>query len=324
MPTYNVMGWVWSGTGVPNTLSSLVISDDDPDMSPYFTNDLTETITILGNTYTNPRGGTYRLTFDDSFGATHTEDFLLWSAGGGTFVFSPLPGSAFDSGSVITGLLGWQEFSSGFEWVDVTCFAMGTLISLPEGRCLIETIEVGEMVKTSMGSSEVQWIGRRKFTGEELAKNPKLLPIRITKGALGNGLPERDLLVSRQHRMLVTSRIAQRMFGVNDVLVPAIRMTELPGIYIDEDVEEITYIHLLFKLHEVIYAEGAPTESLLAGPQALKSLGSEGREELLAIFPELEEMEWPIKPARFIPPNKRQKKLMERHKKNEAAVLQVI
>jgi len=299
------------------------ISDDDPQMSPYFTSDPTETLTILGTTYTDPQGGTYQLVFDDSGGTSHTEDFLLWSTGS-NFIFAPLPGSSFDSGSVITGLNGWQEYTSGFNWADVTCFAMGTAISLPEGRCLIETIEVGDLVKTSMGASEVQWIGRRKFTKEELRNNPKLLPVRIEKGALGNGLPERDLLVSRQHRMLVKSRIAQRMFGVNDVLVPAIRMIDLPGVYIDEDVREITYIHLLFKLHEVIYAEGAPTESLLAGPQALKSLGSEAREELLSIFPELEEMEWPIKPARFIPPNKRQKKLMERHRKNEAAVLQVL
>jgi len=55
----------------------------------------TETLTILGTTYTDPQGGTYQLVFDDSGGTSHTEDFLLWSTGS-NFIFAPLPGSSFD------------------------------------------------------------------------------------------------------------------------------------------------------------------------------------------------------------------------------------
>ncbi len=321
MPTYNIQGWIWSGLGSATTLSPLTISDDDPQMSPYFTSDPTEILTILGNTYTDPQGGTYQLTFDDSGGTSHTEDFLLWSTGS-NFVFAPLPGSAFDSGSIITSLGGWQEWTTGFDWVDVTCFALGTLIGSDLGPRPIETLKIGDLVKTSFGVSAIKWIGRRSFSASDLAGNPKLLPVRITKGALGNGLPERDLLVSRQHRMLVKSKIAVRMFGVKEVFVPAIKLTKLPGIYVDEDVEHITYLHLLFRLHEVIYAEGAPTESLLAGPQALKSIGPDAEEELLAIFPELQKMEWPVEPARYIPDLKRQKRLLERHHKNRMALLE--
>ena len=52
---------------------------------------------------------------------------------------------------------------------------------------------------------------------------PKVQPVRILAGALGHGMPQRDLLVSRQHRMLVSSAICERMFGLEQVLVSAIK-----------------------------------------------------------------------------------------------------
>ena len=322
MPTYNIQGWIWSGTGSATTLSPITITDDDPQLSPYFTSDPSEELTILGTTYVDPQGGTYQLTFTDSGGTSHTEDFLLWSTGS-NFIFAPLPGSAFDDGSVVDALGGWQEWTTGFEWVDVTCFAEGTQIATPDGPRPIETLKVGDLVTTTFGTSAIEWIGRRSFSAIELVDNPKLLPVCISKGALGKGLPNKDLWVSRQHRMLVHSKIAQRMFGMDEVLVPAIKMTKLPGVFVDETVGQVTYYHLLFKLHEIIYAHGAPTESLLAGPQALGSIGEEARAELLAIFPELEHVEWPIEPAHYIPSLKRQKKLIERHRKNGVKILQL-
>ncbi len=315
MPTYNIQGWIWSGTGSATTLSPVTISDDDPQMSPYFTNDFTETVTVGGTTYTNPHGGTYELTFTDSGGTSHTEDLLLWSTGS-NFIFAPLPGSAFDTGSVVTGLGGWQNWTTGFNWTDVTCFTTGALISTSQGQQRIETIKVGDRVKTLDGFSVVRWIGRRCVGFEELARSPKLRPIRIMAGTLGAELPKRDLLVSRQHRMLVQSKIANRMFGESEVLIPAIKLTELPGIFTDESADSVNYFHLLFDKHEIIFAEGAPTESLFTGPEALKAISPESREEILALFPAVAELDYSPEPARLIPPGKQQKQLVARHLKN--------
>ena len=138
---------------------------------------------------------------------------------------------------------------------------------------------------------------------------------------MGGGFPERDLLVSRQHRMLVRSKITERMFGKAEVLIPAIKLIELPGIFIDESVDSVEYYHLLFDRHEIIYAEGAPTESLFTGPEALKSLSQEAREEILTIFPEITELSYKPEPACFVPPGKQQKRLIARHLKNDLAPL---
>jgi hypothetical protein len=204
----------------------------------------------------------------------------------------------------------------------VPCFVSGTEIMTPMGPTIIENLTVGDSVLTAnRGPQTIRWIGKRQITLDELTKNPKLRPVRIMASALGLGLPKRDLLISRQHRMLAQSKIAERMLGEAEVLVPAIKLTELPGIFVDEAVEEVEYFHLLFDQHEVIYAEGAPTESLFTGPEALKAISPEAREEILTIFPEVADLNYVPEPARFIPSGKLQKKLVERHLKNERPLL---
>lgn len=204
----------------------------------------------------------------------------------------------------------------------VVCFARGTGIATPAGRRRIEQLQVGDDVLTrNNGPQQIRWIGRRRIGSDRLRSNPRLRPVRIRAGALGNGLPMRDLLVSRQHRMLVHSRIAGRMFGAPEVLLPAIKLVELPGIDVEESAESVEYFHLLFDRHEIIHAEGAPTESLFTGPEALKAMSPEAREELFTIFPELEAPGHAPQPARYIPPGKQQRRFIARHIENNKPLL---
>lgn len=194
-----------------------------------------------------------------------------------------------------------------------------SLIQTTNGPRQIGEIRTGDLVETRNGAKPIRWTGKRKFSKAQLVANPKMFPVRITKGSVGHGLPDRDLLVSRQHRLLISSTIAKRMFGHAEVLIPAIKLIEMPGIYVDTEVEGIEYCHILFDAHEVIFCEGAPTESLLPGPQALELMPPEAREEILAIFPELHQNALPA--AVEIPPAKRQQRLIERHIKNAKPLL---
>ncbi|WP_254054494.1 Hint domain-containing protein [Roseovarius sp. EL26] len=213
-----------------------------------------------------------------------------------------------------TEVVGIVAFEEGL----IPCFTRGVQITVPDGTRLIEQLSVGDAVLTrGNGPQTIRWIGSRAYSLDALARNPKLRPIRIVAGALGNGLPERDLLVSRQHRMVVSSKIAERMFATHEVLIPAIRLTALPDIFVDEGVEAVEYFHLLFDRHEVIYAEGAPSESLFTGPEALKALNPKARAEIEAIFPEICEPDFVPSPARLIPENGKQiRKLVARHQRN--------
>jgi len=156
----------------------------------------------------------------------------------------------------------------------------------------------------------------RHVSVDEMAANPKLRPVRIRPGALGPDLPKRSLLVSQQHRIVVSSRIVARMFGSNEVLVAAKKLLALPGIDLADDVAQVDYHHLLLDRHEIIFAEGIATESFYYGEGALKSLSSDKLEEIQIMFPDLLSSHVAMQPARLIPSPKRQKRFAERQLRN--------
>lgn len=200
---------------------------------------------------------------------------------------------------------------------DFVCFAYGTRIRTPDGERPVEGLETGDLVMTQdHGPQPIRWIGRRivRAVGN-------LHPVRIRAGALGLGLPGRDLLLSQQHRVLVRSPIVRRMFEVDEALVPVKRLDGLPGIAIDRSRRWLGYAHILLDRHEVVLAEGAPVESLLPGVQALKSMGDAACDEVLSIFPELAEQSSRPESARCIPGGAQQRRLVERHRKNKKAIL---
>ena len=210
-----------------------------------------------------------------------------------------------------------------FDNTNVICFAAGTMIETDVGLVPVETLKPGQMVRTAKhGLRPVRWLGRRDLSTAELEATPKLRPVRIAAGALGHGLPKRDLVVSRQHRMVVSSKIANRVCGVSDVLIAAIKLTEIAGIAIANDIETVSYFHVLFDNHEVIFAEGAPTESFYTGDQALRSIPSDTLSELLVLFPALRSSKNRQSPAMTLPAGCDQKALIARHAKNAQPLLQ--
>lgn len=205
----------------------------------------------------------------------------------------------------------------------VPCFAGGTRIETPDGPRAIETLKVGDTVLTlDHGPQVIRWIGARDLDSIDLHAKPKLRPIRIAKGALGDGLPLQDLLVSPQHRMLVRSPIAVRMFATDEVLVAARKLLELPGVSVDESTSSVTYFHMLFDRHEVVFAEGAPAESLYTGPEALKGIGKDALVEIEALFPEITSDVHAPQLARLTPDRGGQvRSLIRRHVKNGKPLL---
>ncbi len=96
----------------------------------------------------------------------------------------------------------------------IACFTRDTLIETEHGHCRIQDLVVGDRVRTlDHGLQPVRWIGSQSVPG-----TAAFAPIRIKKGALGN---TRDLLVSPQHRMLISGWRAEMLFGQEQVLAPA-------------------------------------------------------------------------------------------------------
>lgn len=171
----------------------------------------------------------------------------------------------------------------------VVCFNRGTLIETPGGQVPVEALRPGDLVKTLAGGFQpLCMVHSRRLGGHALRADPGLRPVRISRGALGDGLPRRDLWVSQQHRMLLNRPWFPVMFDVGEALVRAKSLPlALPGVTIDARITQVTYYHLVFEQHEIVYAEGAPTESFHPGRMALSSLSSDGLAEVYRLFPSL-------------------------------------
>ena len=204
----------------------------------------------------------------------------------------------------------------------VACFVQGTMISTPSGLKGIEALKAGDLVNTlDNGPQEIRWIGTTSVNFDGRPANSKLRPVLIRASALGDGVPSVDMRVSRQHRLLVSSAIAERMFGSPQVLIPAFRLLGLPNIELDTETKEINYLHLMLDQHQIIWADGAPSESFFYDAHGIRFLPCEIREEIELLFPELVSGKKIYAPVRIIPPRNRQKMFVERHITNRRHVL---
>ena len=204
----------------------------------------------------------------------------------------------------------------------VPCFVTGSKILTETGWKNVEELTLTDRLQIGEGSFKpIRWIGRKALTSRVLGNNPQLRPIRIQKGALGKNTPKQDLMVSPQHRMVVRSTISERMFGPLDVLVAAKWLLDLPGVDVITDDMPVAYYHVLLDQHEIIFANGARTESFLAGPQGLRALSEAQREELEFLFPQAFGTAQALQSGHVVPSNKKQKHLINRHFKNKKFVV---
>ncbi len=174
---------------------------------------------------------------------------------------------------------GDASFSSNLNVLTVVCFAAGTLIETPGGTRPVETLQAGDFVNTlDHGPQQIRWAG-----GQSVAGVGANAPVHIAAGVLGNIRP---LVVSQNHRMLLSGAKAELLFGQDQVLVAAKHLTNDRTIRI-VPTAHITYHHFLFDAHQIVFAEGCPAESLYPGAQTLATVPQQDRDEIVALFPDL-------------------------------------
>jgi hypothetical protein len=213
---------------------------------------------------------------------------------------------------------GFEEFK-----FSTSCFTRGTLIKTFTGEIEIEKLTVGDRVITmDRGYQPIRWIGSTTHTRNFLKHNRKLKPIQIDKGALGFESPAKTLRVSPQQRILIRSKISKQVFGTEEVLLPANELLPLGSVRVVEDESNVEYWHIMFDQHEILWSNGAPSESLFTGPEAFNGLSVDLKDEINAIFPEIANLAYEPKSARLIPKKgKDLKKLIMRHILNQKPLM---
>ena len=134
------------------------------------------------------------------------------------------------------------------------CFAAGSRIATPRGEAVVEALKIGDRVLTADGKAvPVKWIGRQ--TVHTLFAGPRTQPVRIRAGALGDGLPHADLTVTGDHGMIVDGLVINAAALVNGTTIDWVPTAELP--------EQVVYYHIETEAHDVILANGAPSETFI-------------------------------------------------------------
>ncbi|WP_299725243.1 Hint domain-containing protein [uncultured Tateyamaria sp.] len=174
------------------------------------------------------------------------------------------------SGSNI-GSTGYNDF--------IPCFGPDTLIDMATGHRRVGDIRVGDAVMTlEHGPQPVRWIGRTTVRGYGA-----LAPVRIAPGALGN---DTELTVSQEHRMYFDDDLSEYLFGSGRVLIAAKHLCGLPEVSI-APCPAIEYTHFMFDRHQIVFANGVPSESFFLSELSMKGLSPGPMDELLSLFPSL-------------------------------------
>lgn len=193
-----------------------------------------------------------------------------------------------------------SSLTSGTELTSTTavdylyCFAAGTEISTPLGKIEVENLCIGDEIYThEMLSVPVKWIGRQTVS-TRFGMAERLMPVRVRAGALGCGLPLRDLVLTADHALLIDGLLINAGALVNGTTIDWVPLSELGESY--------TVYHIETENHDVILAEGTPAETFIdyVSRQAFDNYA-----EYLALYgeePLIAEMAYPrISTARLLP-----------------------
>jgi T5SS/PEP-CTERM-associated repeat protein len=201
--------------------------------------------------------------------------------GGGTLAVASSIGT-YDFTNVSLGALTFPIFTTGTNFVElISCFAAGTRIRTPDGDVDVETLAAGDLVCTALHGepAPVVWIGHRRVNCAAHPKPPRVWPVRVSAGAFGLNLPMRDLMLSPDHAVYV-----------DGVLIPVRRL--INGTTIAQvPAAQVAYYHVELSTHDVIFAEGLPTESYLDVGQRDNFANNAGPVRLYPDFAEVWEAE---------------------------------
>jgi Ca2+-binding RTX toxin-like protein len=295
-------GWAGDDMIVGGTGDDLITGGDGNDTFTYAVGDGLDTITDFnfGNTGTLDDGDLTNNDFIDlsafydniaELQDDFADDGILNQSNAGNTVWGQVvdysDNTSFDTdgtpGNEGIVFLGQTPDGNSFtqENTGVICFTPGTLILTETGERPVEALKPGDRIVTrDNGVQTLQWLGKRKVSRDQMEANEKLRPVLIQPELIGADAP---LLVSPQHGVLI------RPEGQGEVLVRATHLARINGgkARIARGIRQVTYIHLMFDAHQIVFANGAPSESFYPGPMALGALAEPAQEELQMLFPAL-------------------------------------
>lgn len=284
------------GDPLRNHIVDVVVDDADGDSNINY-DDPSESMVIDGVSNTLDSGAVFNATITYMDGTTATITAVVLQTENGDLYLAPemsdntdkaameakpIRSLTLDSVSTDTTTIAANRQQTNF-----MCFVAGTAIATPQGERPVESLRAGDLVSVFGGTSRpIRWIGCRHVSLARQLADPRARSVSVAPNALGPGWPQAVLRVSQQHRLMISTPIAEKMFGQAEVLVAAKKLVGLAGISIDQPRASLRYFHIALDRHDLVLAEGAPTESLLPGPEALRTFDAQTAILLQKLVPE--------------------------------------
>jgi hypothetical protein len=162
-------------------------------------------------------------------------------------------------------------------------------VRTPCGARHVANLRPGDLVVTRDHALQpVRMIWKRVVTLSEMAADPSLAPICLKPRCIGPMMPQRDLLVAGDHRILIPGYRLIDQPGTPAALLPARDIAGTSdGAFVDRSRDEVTYYNLIFDAHEVFSANGLPVESFLPSEDNLAKVETPVRQTIEQTLPDL-------------------------------------
>lgn len=165
----------------------------------------------------------------------------------------------------------------------------GARIATPIGEICIEDLRSGDIVCTENGNKPIAAILKQNIGALENLSVPAQWPVLIAAGALGFGLPKRDVLFHKAQQILLHHERVQLAFGEDAILIDAASLSKVfKGVFRKTLHGHASCYQILFEDQEIIFAEGVPISNYLPDGQELIQGNAGETEALLGLVPQLE------------------------------------
>ncbi len=257
---YNVVG---------SSTFNIVLEDDDTTIGD--PDDTGETISFDGGL---PQSYTYVGTGTTDAGET----MILLDVGGVLYGFNANGGNLENGNTKIS-------FADLNTDPVVPCFTADAHLRTPTGDTPITQLRAGDILETrDNGAQPILRVLKSTIGVADQIVTPGLRPVQIPKHALGYGQPYATLTVSPQHRFLRSGWAAELHLGLSEVLVAA-HSLRAAGPATRCALKPVTYYHIVMQNHELIWANGTLTETVLLTDAFMQSMPRAVAHELQTIFP---------------------------------------
>lgn len=158
-----------------------------------------------------------------------------------------VPAATYENGYILFG----EQSTTG------ACFLAGTMIETSTGRRAVEDIQVGEVLNVYVnGKTEARpviWAGKQHtIANMTLPDDEAGYPVRISKGAIAEGVPYKTMLVTAEHCLFFDGKF-----------IPVRMLVNGKSIAYDRTITSYDYYHVETEKHSIINADGVLTESYL-------------------------------------------------------------